>query len=276
MNRKVFRRDRPRPSAARPSTRASAQACGGARWLYGRHAVAAALANPRRSVHELVATAEALTRAPELERARPGLAIRLADRAAIGALLPPGAVHQGLALRVDPLPEPTLEAALAPGRGTIVVLDHVTDPHNVGAVVRSAAVFGAAAVVVTTRHAAPAGASMAKSASGALDIIPLVPVVNLARALATIKRAGYWCVGLDAAGEAELTAAALPGPAIALVLGAEGEGLRRLTRERCDVIARLPTAGRLVSLNVSAAAAIALYVCFTALGPTLAPGEPRA
>lgn len=273
MNRKTFRR-----GARTPANRPVAPRLGASRalWLYGHHAVAAALANPRRSVHELVATAAVLDRAPELALARPGLPVRVADRAEIGALLPPGAVHQGLALRVEPLPEHKLEDALGAGRGTIVVLDQVTDPHNVGAVVRSAAAFGATAVVVTMRHTAPAGATMAKSASGALDIVPLVAVVNLARALEAIKRAGYWCVGLDAAGEAELTAAALPGPAIALVLGAEGEGLRRLTREHCDVIARLPTVGRLVSLNVSTAAAIALYVCFTALGPTLAPAEPAA
>ena len=264
MNRKPFRHDRKRPSAGAPAS---------GHWLYGRHAVRAALANPRRFVHELVGTAEALARLPEA-RARSGLSVRIADRAAIGAMLPPGAVHQGLAVRVEPLAQPSLDAVLAPGRGTVVVLDHVTDPHNVGAIVRSAAAFGASAVIATTRHAAPAGATVAKSASGALDLIPLVEVVNLARTLETLKRAGYWCIGLAAEGEAEL-ADALPGPAIALVLGAEGEGLRRLTRESCDVIARLPTAGRGVSLNVSTAAAVALYVCFRAQA-SLAEAESPA
>lgn len=229
-------------------------------WIYGRHAVAAALSNPARRVHELVATEDALAHLPGPLTARPGLAVTIADRARIGALVPPGAVHQGLALRAAALEPVGLATILArPGEKTIIVLDQVTDPHNVGAILRSAAAFGAYAVVTTTRNAAPPGPTVAKAASGALDLVPLVQVVNLARALDDMKEAGLWCIGLDAEGDAPLTAD-LPGRSIALVLGAEGEGLRRLTRERCDVMAHLPTRGALASLNVSNAAAVALYI----------------
>ncbi|MBM3585389.1 MAG: 23S rRNA (guanosine(2251)-2'-O)-methyltransferase RlmB [Alphaproteobacteria bacterium] len=229
-------------------------------WLYGRHAVTAALANPSRAVYELHATPEALDQVPGTLTARPGLTVTLADRARIGTMVPSGAVHQDLALRAAPLPQTTLDDVLArPGPKTIVVLDQVTDPHNVGAILRSAAAFGAAAVVVTARNAAPPGPTVAKAASGALDLVPLVQVVNLARALEAMKTEGIWCLGLDAEGGRPLTTD-LPGPSIALVLGAEGDGLRRLTRERCDAIVSLPTVGPLASLNVSNAAAIALYI----------------
>jgi len=244
-------------------------------WLFGRHAVAAALANPQRRCRRLVATDEALDAlADALGRspARPGLAIESAPRAAFAehlprGALPPGAVHQGLALAAEPLPSPALDAVCAleagaetaPERAAVVVLDQVTDPQNLGACLRAAAAFGARAVIVPDRHSPRESGALARAASGALDLIPLVRAPNLARALDRLKRLGYWCAGLDARA-AEPLAEALPRGPAALVLGAEGAGLRRLTRERCDGLARLPISDAVESLNVAAAAAVALYI----------------
>ncbi|MEO3430543.1 RNA methyltransferase [Pelagibius sp. CAU 1746] len=200
-----------------------------------------------------------------------GLASETLARREIDDLLPEGAVHQGLALRTAPLDQPALEDVLAPGfppgaenganpppRRVIVLLDQVTDPHNVGAVLRSAAAFGALAVVSLDKGAPEESGTLAKSASGALEAVPYISVVNLARSLDLLKAAGFWCLGL--AGEAGQTLAeSRPGEAIALVLGAEGPGLRRLTRERCDLLVKLPTRPPIDSLNVSNAAAVALY-----------------
>jgi 23S rRNA (guanosine2251-2'-O)-methyltransferase len=238
-----------------------------ANWLYGRHAVAAALANPARRCRRLVGLADtakelgealAAARAP----AKPAK-VEVLDRRALEALLPPGAVHQGFALETDPLPEASLDELVeALGEAgqphVLVLLDQVTDPHNIGAVLRSAAAFGALAVVVPQHGAPPATAALAKAASGALEAVPLIHVGNLASTLQDLKEAGFWCVGLDAEATDSLGALDLPSK-IALVLGAEGSGLRRLTRERCDFLARLETRGALASLNVSNAAAVALY-----------------
>jgi 23S rRNA (guanosine2251-2'-O)-methyltransferase len=256
------RRHRPREVRASPAStpRASGQ------WLYGIHPVLAALANPQRRCDRLVATAEterALAAAlAERSSANPGLTIEIMSRAEIDRLLP-GAVHQGLALEVGPLEEPMLDEVLRQAesheRPVLVVLDQVTDPHNVGAVLRSAAAFGALGVVLTERHAPHVTAALAKAASGALETTALVRVGNLARALEEIKAAGFWCVGLAAEAAQSLAEARLDGRT-ALVLGAEGEGLRRLTRERCDLLVRIPLASSAVSsLNVSNAAAVALY-----------------
>lgn len=240
----------------------------GSTWLYGSHAVFAAVANPQRRLRRLVATAEAASALePKLAAARaegrdlPPLE-RL-ERNALAALLPPGSVHQGLAALADPLPSPDLETLcarwnVAQAPVAVLVLDQVTDPHNVGAVLRSAAAFGAAAVVLTERHAAPESGALAKAASGALEAVPLVRVVNLARGLDRLKEAGFWCVGLDAAGRDPLDKAPLEGR-LALVFGSEGGGLRRLTRDGCDLLVRLPTRGPIRDLNVSNAAAVALY-----------------
>ncbi len=226
-------------------------------WLYGLHAVAAALANPKRRLRRLVATAEG---AAKLAQMAPAAAPDLLDRPALERLLPPGAVHQGVALAADPLAQPDLAdvVARAGAAATVVILDQVTDPHNVGAVLRSAAAFGAIAVI-RPEHGAPAAtAIVAKAASGALEVVPMVTTGNVARALDRLKRDGFWCIGLDG-GADETLAAAAPSGRIALVLGAEGKGLRRLTRDRCDRLVRLPTQPPIDSLNVSNAAAVALY-----------------
>jgi 23S rRNA (guanosine2251-2'-O)-methyltransferase len=233
--------------------------------LFGVHAVAAALRNPERRCHALWTTgggagavADALADAAAAGLRRP--APTEADRRDIDRLFPAGTVHQGVALDCDPLPEPDISDLLAgpePG-DRIVVLDRVTDPHNVGAVLRSAAAFGARAVVATDRHAPEATGTLAKSASGALEAVPLIRVVNLARALSSLREAGWTCIGLAERGERTLAEVVPEGP-VALVLGSEGEGIRRLTAERCDALARLPTGGPVASLNVSAAAAVALY-----------------
>ncbi len=184
------------------------------------------------------------------------------DRGALAALLPHGAVHQGWALDADPLEQPDLDTLLDTiGRAdpaVIILLDQVTDPHNVGAILRSAAAFGAAGVVVAAHNAPPITAALAKAASGALELVPLARVVNLARALDRLKEEGFWCCGLDETGDTDFAALDL-GPRVGLVLGAEGGGLRRLVREHCDRLARLPTRPELPSLNVSNAAAVALY-----------------
>lgn len=242
--------------------------------LFGLHAVAAAWINPERQCRQLylteaaedaLAPALAEARARGLERPSP---VRL-DKTELQRRLPPGTVHQGVALEAAPLPEVMLDdllrendaataAATTAEDAPIIVLDQVTDPHNVGAILRSAAAFGARAVLVTERHAPEVTGVLAKSASGALEVVPLVRVTNLARAMSDLQKAGYWCVGLSESGQAPLPELDLSGR-IALVLGAEGTGLRRLTAERCDHLASLPTAGPIRALNVSNAAAVALY-----------------
>jgi 23S rRNA (guanosine2251-2'-O)-methyltransferase len=243
--------------ARREGRRGTGSANGGGVWLYGLHAVTAALGNPARHVRRLAATREG---AAKLSRLAPAAAPDILDRQSLDRLLPPGAVHQGIALSADPLVQPDLEEIIARAAetATLVVLDQVTDPHNIGAVLRSAAAFGALAVLQTERGAPAATGIVAKSASGALEAVPLVAATNLARALERLKQESFWCVGLDGGAEQTLADAA-PGGRIALVLGAEGKGLRRLTREHCDLLVRLPTRPPFTSLNVSNAAAVALY-----------------
>lgn len=225
-------------------------------WLYGRHPVEAALGNPARRILRLLAM-QGVARSLSLVQRGDGTAAEIVDRAEIERLLPPGAVHQGLAARVAPLPELALHD-IPSSSGPVVVLDRVADPRNVGGILRSAAAFAAAAVVVQDRHSPPPTGALAKAASGALEWVPLVRIVNLARALGQLKARGYWIAGLDAA--APLPVARLPasGP-LALVVGAEGAGLRRLTREACDVLVAIPAARAGLSLNASSAAAVALY-----------------
>lgn len=223
--------------------------------IYGTHAVEAVVANPRRVVHRLLATRNAAERLiPALNHRN--LVPEIVTAAQIERLLGTDAVHQGLAVETEPLLSPAL-ADLA-GMPLVIVLDRVTDPQNVGAVLRSAAAFGAGALVMTERHAPPATGALAKAASGALEHVALVPVKNLARALDTLARQGFERIGLDS-GAAEPLEACAASPPLALVLGAEGTGLRRLTRETCDRLCRLTTSGPIASLNVSNAAAVALH-----------------
>ena len=227
-------------------------------WLYGLHAVRAALVNPLRKVKRAVLTARAAEEigAKLLGRVRH----EIADGDAVARLLPAGAVHQGVALSCEPLPRRDLNDALtdSPRRRIVLVLDQISDPHNAGAILRSAAAFGVSAVVVQDRHAPPEYGALAKSASGALDIVPVVTVVNIARALEELGKLGFWRIALAGDGEAPLKDAAGAGD-VALVLGSEGSGIRRLVRERCDAAAFVPIEPAMDSLNVSNATAIALY-----------------
>jgi 23S rRNA (guanosine2251-2'-O)-methyltransferase len=246
--------------------RAGKGAENGVLWLWGIHPVLAALANRSRHCHRFVATAEALrAHATEIEmltRARPLPQVEALERADIDTLLPLGAVHQGLAVQVDTLPPAAIADLIDAARGrdnaVIVVLDQVTDPQNVGAVLRSAAAFGAVGMVVQDRHTPEETGALAKAASGALERLPLARVTNLARGLEELKAGGFWVAGLAGDAPVTLAAANLTGQ-IALVLGSEGEGLRRLTREHCDHLVKLPQTELVESLNVSNAAAVALY-----------------
>ena len=235
-------------------------------WLWGRHAVLAALGNRKRRLQRLLLSEEAerrdgetiaelladRQRAPQPESARRGdIENVLASHAA---------VHQGYALETQPLSQPRIEdvAEAGEGRRLLVCLDQASDPANIGAVLRSAAAFGAAAVVTTRRHAPAETGAIAKSASGAMECMPYIQVANLSQALEGLKRLDYWCIGLASAAAQPLAQASLP-ERIALVMGAEGQGLRRLTRERCDLLLSLPTPGPLKELNLSVATAVALY-----------------
>jgi len=273
-------RPRPQPtsSALRPAAggkparsqsggnRGGGGGAAGGLWLWGIHPVLAALANPDRRIRRLMATAETMrahgTEIETLVRARSLPQPEVVERNAIDTSVPQGAVHQGLATLTEPLPPMDIADLLAAAKGrescVVMVLDQVTDPHNVGAVLRSAAAFGAIGLVVPDRGAPDETGVLAKSASGALERIPLVRTINLVRALEELKEGGFWIAGL--AGDAPLTlAAAKLSGRIALVMGSEGDGLRRLTREHCDHLVKLPQSDLVESLNVSNAAAVALY-----------------
>ena len=228
-------------------------------WLYGIHAVRAALGNPTRKVHRLVLTDRAVEELGKKALGRVKHEIATPD--AIGRMLPPGAVHQGVALNCDKLPSRGLEDVLPPATGkrrVVLVLDQITDPHNAGAILRSAAAFGVDAVVVQDRHAPPESGVLAKAASGALDAVPIATVVNIARTLELLGQQEFWRVALAGDGDQSLREAVTTGD-VALVLGSEGSGVRRLVRERCDTSAFIPIDSATESLNVSNAAAVALY-----------------
>jgi 23S rRNA (guanosine2251-2'-O)-methyltransferase len=229
--------------------------------LYGWHTVTAALANPARHIRRLLATENAIRRLTD-EGVKLGVEPELVRPDALAARLTPDAVHQGLIAEADPLPSPELEDLAA--AGVVLVLDQITDPHNVGAILRTAAAFSVSAIVTTARHSPEATGVLAKSASGALELVPIVAVQNLVRALATLKERGVFVVGLDSAGSDDLAAIELAAP-LALVLGAEGRGLRQSTRAACDRLARLDLPGAIKSLNVSNAAALSLYIATCAI-----------
>ncbi len=229
--------------------------------FYGRHAVYAALDNPERRVRKIWGTHEALG-----EIVLPAdIPVTYANAADLGRLVPNDAPHQGLVIEVDPLEDIWLADLLAQGEGDdrpLIVLDQVTDPHNVGAILRSAAAFDALGIVTQDRHSPPESGSLARSASGTLETVPWVRVVNLARALEEIAEAGFWRIGLT--GHADKTLGETMGKErIALVMGAEGEGMRQNTEAHCDLLAKLPISSKVESLNVSNATAIALYAITT-------------
>jgi 23S rRNA (guanosine2251-2'-O)-methyltransferase len=252
-----------KPSPRLDRTRENPPVHGGRIWLYGLHTIAAALSNPARRCHRILLTDEAadalsaaLARSNAMERPR----TETVSRGDLDKILSDSAVHQGAAILVDPLPTPNLGEILARSEpGTIVMLlDQPSDPRNVGAILRSAAAFGVACVIVPDRHAPEATPVLAKAASGALDRIPFVRAGNFAQLMDEMKASGFWFVGLAA--DAELPLSEVDAfDRTALVIGAEGKGLRRLTAEKCDILAKIPISGDIGSLNMSAAAAIALY-----------------
>lgn len=240
--------------------------------LYGHHAVAAALANPLRPCRRLAVTANAQARLGALA-ARPGLEVATGTPRDLDRLVGADAVHQGAVLEAGPLPERALEDVVPadPAPACVIVLDQILDPRNIGAILRTAAATGVAAAILPRHGSALLGGACAKAASGALDLVPLMTAANLGQALAGLKDRGFWLVGLDGAAAMPLEAAPTY-PRCALVLGAEGKGLRRLTREGCDLVARLSIEPRIESLNVSVAAGIAMYFLARRLSPLNAAG----
>jgi 23S rRNA (guanosine2251-2'-O)-methyltransferase len=237
------------------------RAADGPALLYGWHTVKAALENPQRRFRRLLATENAVRRLAD-DGVKLPVTPELVRPDAIAVRLPPDAVHQGLLAEADALDSPAIEDL--PAEGIVLALDQITDPHNVGAILRSAAAFGVKAIVMTARHSPEATGVLAKSASGALEYVPIAEVGNLARALEALKAHGFLLIGLDSSGTAELKALSLASP-LALVLGAEGKGLRQLTRNTCHYVARLDLPGAIKDLNVSNAAALSLYIATTSL-----------
>lgn len=245
--------DRARPVNPLPRREFEAET-GGPSWIWGVHASLAAIANPARRIERIVATRNAASRLPE------GIEPHILEPDAIDGMLPPGAVHQGLAVRAAPLEPAELEAACAPADGrSVLVLDGVTDPQNVGAAFRSAVAFGARAVILQDRKSPPLTGVLAKAAAGAIELVPHVRVVNLGRAVETLRSLGYLTVSLEGEVDLALADALDDKRPAALILGAEGKGVRQGLSEACEKRARIPIAPAMESLNVSAAAAIALY-----------------
>jgi 23S rRNA (guanosine2251-2'-O)-methyltransferase len=254
--------DKGRAPGRRPAWRDRGPSPDDAVILYGWHTVVAALANPQRGIRKLWLTENAARRLAD-DNIDTKVTPEIVRPVLIDQRLGPDAVHQGLLAEADPLPSPDIETLAQ--EGMVLVLDQITDPHNVGAIMRSAAAFAVKAIVTTARHSPEATGVLAKSASGAVELVPLVTVQNLARALTGLNDQGFMTVGLDSQGSENLAAITLQQP-LALVLGAEGKGLRQLTRETCSVVARLDMPGEIKSLNVSNAAVLALYIGASKLG----------
>ena len=258
MPSELLRKPRPKP---RNNRHGGWQGVSDVQLIWGFHAVEAALANPKRRLRRLFASDNGWHRIEALVAGR--LAPNILKPAELDRLLPADTVHQGLLLEADPLP--ALDIAEVPAEGIVLALDQVTDPHNVGAILRSAAAFGVTAVMMTNRHSPEASGVLAKSASGALELVPLCLVRNLREGLAALAARGFMRLGLDGESAQSLTGMAIKSPLI-LVLGAEGKGLRAGTKEDCDQLARIPLPGKLASLNVSNAAAVALFAVTEKLG----------
>ena len=227
-------------------------------YIYGSHAVRAAVDNPQRHIKNLYLTENAAHELAET-LAKRNIQAQISKPQKLASLLPPDAVHQGMVLETATLPEPDLADLAASGK-LLLLLDQVSDPRNVGAILRAAAVFGAGGIILPRRNSPPPSGALAKTASGALEVVPMVPVTNLARALETLHKAGYMSVGLDERGDTLIGNVPKDKP-LAVVMGAEGPGLRRLTRETCDMLARLPAAddAGFATLNVATATAVTLY-----------------
>lgn len=242
-------------SGRRPSNSAGKSGQGsGLGWLWGQHPVEAALANPRRHLKRLIATRNAASRL--------GPHVKLAEDIApgeIAALLPTGAVHQGIAAQFEPLPDVALEDLIAQNINRVVILDQVSDPHNLGAIFRSAAAFGFGGLVLQTRNAPPISGVVAKAAVGAIETVTECRVVNIARSIETLNDAGYHTIGLAGSGRNTIDNAVSGARKVAIVLGAEGPGLRPAVAKACAELARIAIDGAMESLNVSNAAAIAFY-----------------
>jgi 23S rRNA (guanosine2251-2'-O)-methyltransferase len=233
--------------------------------LYGLHSVKAAIGNADRTIIRLMASRNALQRLDVDMPEDPGFSVEIVEPSQLDGMLPPDAVHQGIVAEALPLPSRTIEDIR--DSHLVIVLDQITDPHNVGAIMRSATAFSAGAIITTTRHSPPEGGVLAKAASGALEAIAYIRVTNLADAIATLQASGYTTIGLDSEGPNTLEDC-FTGEKIALVLGAEGKGLRQKTRDCVQSLARLDVPGTIKSLNVSNAAAIALYATKSFLANT--------
>jgi 23S rRNA (guanosine2251-2'-O)-methyltransferase len=223
-------------------------------WIWGIHAVEAAIKNPNREIYEVIATKNAAAHLPE------GAKTRVVEPEYLSDALPPNSVHQGLAARVKPLPDPDYDAVLKDGK-LVFILDQLTDPQNIGSIFRTAAAFGASAIIQQDRKAPTITGALAKAAQGGVEIVPDLRVVNISQTLVELSEQGWMCIGLDMEGSAGTLAKVLEGEKrpVAIVLGAEGKGIRPLVAERCDTIAHIPMPGNMESLNVSNAAAIAAY-----------------
>jgi 23S rRNA (guanosine2251-2'-O)-methyltransferase len=262
---KGFKAKAPLRSAGKPEHREIFKPAGDNVLIWGLHAARAAWLNPKRRITRAWLTEAgqksfALTQKEALDELLKRPDAKKCEREELDRMMPTGSVHQGIVIETTPVAERSLHDIIGanPPPDLLLMLDQVTDPHNVGAILRSAAAFGAGAVIMTERNAPATTGVLAKSASGALEATPIVHVVNLARSLDELRDAGYWCVGLAEEGEKHMADLDLSGRTV-IVLGAEGDGLRHLTRQKCDELARLPTGAAMGTLNVSNAAAIALY-----------------